>query len=249
MPGLAVTHRDDVDMPVEDQRAFALLAEEAGHQHGFGAFHLHSGKSWMGLQPAHVGLETVDLEARLLQEEGDQVLHRPLVAGHRWDPDQVLRQPDASVRVERLERLSFSSLPDHRLSVIASGGQVEGAVAVGVANTTQKDAVFAVFWFDRRPALRAVPEHDEKVSPVDQLELGDLGGKFCRLRRKDSGRHEETFRQFSGGDHANELADVTRLNVSKGKSPLLALDDRPLLSFPKQQVRSTVRTVLADELS
>src|SRR2546423_1835303 len=249
MPGLAVSHRNDVDMAVEDQRAFALVAEQAGHQYGLGALHLHSGESWMRLQATDVSLETIDLEAGLLQGKGDQVLHRPLLAGHRGDPDQVLRQVKTGVGIECLERPGFNTLPDHRLSLVASGGEVEGAVAVGIANATEEDAVFAMFWLDRRPALRAVPEHDEKVSAVDQLELGDLGGEFCGLRREDPGRHEEALHQFPRGDHANELADVTRLNVSQGESPLLALDDRPLFSLPEQEVSSTVGTVLPNELS
>src|SRR5205814_9627848 len=91
MPGLAVSDRDDIDMTVEDQRAFTRLTEQAGHQHGLAAFHLHSRKARMGLEPAHVGLEAIDLETGLLERQRDEVLHGALVARHRWDPDEVLR--------------------------------------------------------------------------------------------------------------------------------------------------------------
>ena len=72
----------------------------------------------MGLEPVHVGLEAVDLEAGLLQHKRDQVLCRALVAGYRWDSDQILREPNAGVRVERLERPGFWSLSDHAVSVV-----------------------------------------------------------------------------------------------------------------------------------
>src|ERR1700686_3647128 len=107
MPGRAVSKRDDVDMAVEDQRPLPLLTEQAGHQHGLRPLHLHAGKSRMGLKPAHVGLEAVNLEAGLLEHEGHEVLRRALVAGHRWDADEILRQPYTAVGVQRLERPSF----------------------------------------------------------------------------------------------------------------------------------------------
>ena len=78
----------------------------------------------MGFQPAHICLEAVDLEAGLLQHERDEVLHRALVAGHRWHPDEILRQLDAGVGIQRLESAGFCSVPDHRVSVM--GYAVDG---------------------------------------------------------------------------------------------------------------------------
>ena len=68
----------------------------------------------MRLKPAHVGLEPIDLEARLLERERHQVLGRALIAGHRGNPHKVLRQPDAGVGVERLERPGFRPLSRQR---------------------------------------------------------------------------------------------------------------------------------------
>src|SRR5439155_3499048 len=113
MPGLAVADRDDIDMTVEDQRALARLTEQAGHQHGLGALHLHSRKAGMGLEPAHVGLEPVDPEAGLLERQRDEVLHGTLVARHRWDADEILGQLDAGVGVQGLQRPGLRSLSDH----------------------------------------------------------------------------------------------------------------------------------------
>src|SRR5260370_30393676 len=235
-------------MAVEDQRGLALVTEQAGDQHRFRPLHLHSGKSWMGLETVHVRLEPVTLEAGLLERQRHEVLCGALVAGHRWDPDEILRQPDAGVGVQRLERPGFWSLPDHGVSVIGSGGEVEGAVAVGIANTTQEDAIFATFWLDRCSASWAMHKHDEKIGAVDQLELRDFGRKFGGLRGKDAGRHEKALHQFAGGDQPNELADLTHINVGAGKLALHALDDGPLFRSPKEEVGATVRTVLADEL-
>src|SRR5260370_21350694 len=176
-------------MAVEDQRGLALVTEQAGDQHRFRPLHLHSGKSWMGLETVHLRLEPVNLEAGLLERQRHEVLCGALVAGHRWDPDEILRQADAGVGVERLERPGFWSLPDHGVSVMGSGGEVESAVAVGIANTTQEDAIFATFWLDRCSAFRAVPKHDEEICAVDQLELSDFGCKFGDLRGKDPRRH------------------------------------------------------------
>jgi hypothetical protein len=50
--------------------------------------------------------------------------------------------------VERLQCRRFCPRPDHALSVVASGGQIEGAVAGRVANAAQEDAVFAMFRLD-----------------------------------------------------------------------------------------------------
>ena len=72
----------------------------------------------MGLEPAYVGLEAVDLEPGLLEHERHEVLRRALVAGHRWDADEILCQPDTGVGVQRLERLGFWSLSDHAVSVV-----------------------------------------------------------------------------------------------------------------------------------
>src|SRR5260370_9375447 len=144
-------------MAVEDQRALALLTEQAGDQHRFRPLHLHSGKSWIGLETVHVRLEPVNLEAGLLERQGYEVLGGALVAGHRWDPDEILRQPDAGVGVQRLERPGFWSLPDHGGSVMWSGGEVESAVAVGISNTTQEDAKFSTFCLNRCSAFRAEP--------------------------------------------------------------------------------------------
>jgi len=113
MPGLAVADGDHIDMTVEDQRALPRLTEQAGHQHGLGALDLHSGKARMGLEPAHVGLEAVDLEAGLLERQGDEVLHGALVARHRRDAHEILRQLDAAVGVQGLERPGLGSLSDH----------------------------------------------------------------------------------------------------------------------------------------
>src|SRR6202171_5236400 len=202
----------------------------------------------MRLQPIEVGVETIDLEAGFIEHECDEILRRALVTCDGWDPDEVLGKPDASIGVERLHRAYLSQLPDHALSVVASGGQIEGPVAGRVADAAEEDAVFALFRLDRRPAFRTVSKHDEKIGAVDQLELGDLGTKRRSLRGKDARRYEESFHQFAGRDHANEFADVTRLDVSAGKPSLLALDDRPLLAFAQKKVGSTVRTVLAHEL-
>src|SRR5207245_11731205 len=89
MPGLAVADGDDIHVAVEDQRALALLTERPGHEHGLGPFHLHSREARMGLEPAHVGLEPIDLEASLLERKGHEVLHGALVARHRWDADEI----------------------------------------------------------------------------------------------------------------------------------------------------------------
>src|SRR6202035_1559210 len=124
----------------------------------------------MGLEFAHVGLESVDLETGLLERQRDEVLHRALVAGYRRDPDEILRQLDAGAGVQCLECPGLWSLPDHAVSVTASGGDVEGTVAGGIAYAAQEDAVFAVLRLDRSPALRAVPQHHKKVSAIDQLE-------------------------------------------------------------------------------
>src|ERR1700704_6015918 len=113
MPGLAIADRDDVDMAVEDQRTLAFLTEQAGHQHGLRPLDLHPRKSWLGLEPADVGLEAVDLEAGFLERQRHEVLDRALVAGHRRDADQVLRQLDAGVGIQRLQRPGLWSLSDH----------------------------------------------------------------------------------------------------------------------------------------
>ena len=117
MPGLAVADRDDIDMAIEDQRALTLLTEQPSDEHGLCPLHFHSGKPWMGFEPAHVGFEPVDLEAGFFEHEGDEVLHGAFVAGHRWDPDEILGQLDAGVGVQRLERDGFCLLLDHGVSL------------------------------------------------------------------------------------------------------------------------------------
>src|SRR2546427_5646627 len=185
----------------------------------------------MGLEPAYVGLEPVDFEAGLLERQRDEILHGALVAGHRWDADEILRQLDAGVGVQGFQRPSLCPFPDHGVSVMGSGGEVEGAVAVGIADAAQEDAVFATFGLDRRPALWAVPEHHQEVRAIDQLELGHLARKFSGLRRKDTRGHEEALHQFARRDNANQLADLTGLGVTAGASTLLALAKRPVFSL------------------
>ena len=57
----------------------------------------------MRFQPIDIGLETIDLETRLLEHQRNQILRRALVTRDRRDAYQVLRQPDAGIRVERLQ--------------------------------------------------------------------------------------------------------------------------------------------------
>ena len=80
MPGLAITGRDDVDVPVENQGPAAFLTEQTGHQDRLAALHLHPGKTRMRFEPAEVGVEPVDLEARFFERQGYQILHRALIA-------------------------------------------------------------------------------------------------------------------------------------------------------------------------
>ena len=102
LPGLPVAHWNHVDMTIEDQRALALLSECAGDQHRFGPLHFHARKAGMRFQQIDVGLEAVDLETRLLEHEGDEILDRAFVTRDGGHPHQVLRQPNAGIGIERL---------------------------------------------------------------------------------------------------------------------------------------------------
>src|SRR2546427_812370 len=142
----------------------------------------------MGLEPAYVGLEPVDLEAGLLERQRDEILHGALVAGHRWDADEILRQLDAGVGVQGLQRPCLCSFPDHGVSVMGSGGEVEGAVAVGIADAAQEDAVLAAFgpsWPTSsadQPCSAKAPatsrsksrQDNARIAPSDRLESSSL---------------------------------------------------------------------------
>src|SRR5207237_1471317 len=104
-------------------------------------------------------------------------------------------------------------LSDHRVSVIASGGDIQGAVAVRVAGAAEENTVLAVLWRKRPFALRAVSDHRQEVIPGNQLQLRNLLSELLGLRRKDTGGDEEAFHHLPSGDHADKFADVALLDI------------------------------------
>ena len=113
MPALPVARRHDVDVAVEDQRTIAPGAEGAGHEHRIAALDLHSREARMLGQEIEVGLEAIDIQAGSLHRDRHPILRRALRAGDRRNSDEVLHQPDACGRVERLQRPRFSPLLEH----------------------------------------------------------------------------------------------------------------------------------------
>ena len=115
LPPVPVTGRHYVDMTVQDQRSSTTWSQRPRHQPRLLSVRLHPGEARVHLQPSEVRLECVDLEARIGQRLSHPLLHRRLISGHRRNPDELLGEAHACLRVETFECLGLR--PDQVLTV------------------------------------------------------------------------------------------------------------------------------------